>query len=181
MVTSDAAGTAESPDSKRARTFGGVDVSVVSLGICAVATSDLDTEAVYGHITGCLLDPEKVKLGRRLERQRMDAFTVFRKVPLNDAVGRRVKSKWLDDVKIGPDGTEIVRSRLVAMQLAWDYRWDTFAGTPPLPAVRMMLSFAATLQSEDRRHTYLLGVWDVSVAFFHTEMDERIVVIPPRG
>lgn len=43
----------------------------------------------------------------------------------------------------------------------------------------MVISFAATLR--DRQHACYLGVWDVSVAFFHAQMDERIVVIPPVG
>lgn len=50
-----------------------------------MATANWDTEAIYGHISGRLLDPELVKIGRRLERERMDHFGVFRRVLLSTA------------------------------------------------------------------------------------------------
>ena len=47
-------------------------------------------------------------------------------------------------------------------------------------AVKLVLSLAATLQL-DGQHSMLIAVHDVSVAFFHAEMDESVVIIPPKG
>ena len=48
----------------------------------------------------------------------------------------------------GGEGERIVRSRLVAMEIAWDTRTDTFAGTPPLKAVRLALALGVSLGRE---------------------------------
>ena len=66
------------------------------------------------------------------------------------------------------------------MQIAVEARYDTFAGTPALGAVRLVISFAATLDSRGQRRR-LLGLHDISVAFYHATIDEDIYVIPPRG
>ena len=69
----------------------------------------------------------------------MEKFEVFRRVSLKDARGKKVRSKWVEDYK-DVEQQRIVRSRLVAMEIAWDVRHDTFAGTPPLKAVRLALA-----------------------------------------
>ena len=51
-------------------------------------------------------------------------------------------------------------------------------GTPPLKVLRMLLALA-TSKGSDRRK--VCGIWDVSVAFFHSPMDEFTVVRPPVG
>ena len=54
--------------------------------------------------------------------------------------GRKtVKSRWVDRAR--PGGK--VKSRFVAMELAFDLRNDTFAGTPPMTCVRFIVSEAA--------------------------------------
>ena len=55
-------------------------------------------------------------------------------------------------------------------------REDVNAGTPPIAVIRSIVSLAAT--KKGRRH---LAVHDVHVAFFHADLDEWIVVIPPPG
>ena len=110
------------PESKRRRTIGGLPVNVSSLLIAACV--------VYGAITGELLDPVLVEQGRQKEREQIVKFEVYQRVPLYLAKGKRVKSKWVEDYKV-VGGSRIVRSRLVAMEFAWDTRYDTFAGTPP--------------------------------------------------
>ncbi len=47
----------------------------------------------------------------------MEKFHVFEWVKAEDAKGKRVKSKWVEDYKEGEHG-RIVRSRLVAMEIA---------------------------------------------------------------
>ena len=84
----------------------------------------------------------------------------------------------MDDYKLD-NGTKIVRSRFVAMQVAYEIRSDCFAGTPGLMSVRLVLSFAATLVGGKRAR--LIGLYDVSVAFYHALLDELIWVEPPNG
>ena len=55
-------------------------------------------------------------------------------------------------------------------------REDVFAATPPLAAKRFMLSRAAS-----RGNGHCLGLWDVSVAFFHPTIEEEVFVRPPKN
>ena len=68
---------------------------------------------------------------------------------------KSIRSKWLDD--FSSHGTE-VKSRLVAIKVAYGSRDDYFAGVPPLNALPLVLSLAA---SRGRRITF----FDVVVAF----------------
>ena len=133
---------------------------------------------VYGHLSGELLDPLLVHEGREKERENLRKFEVYGRVPRMQARGKRVRVQWLDDYRTGPDNERFVRSRLVAMQIAWEARSDCFAGTPVLCVVRLVLSYAATLVRGPRMR--LCALYDVSVAFYHALLDEDIWV-DPRG
>ena len=50
-------------------------------------------------------------------------------------------------------------------------REDVLAATPPLAAMRFILSRAVA-----RGHGRSLGWWDVSVAFFHATIEEKVFV-----
>ena len=71
---------------------------------------------------------------------------------------------WLDSQKrVG-----LVRSTLVVNQVRGACkRDDVLAATPILAAMRFTLSRAAF-----RGHGRCLGLWDVSVAFFHATIEE---------
>ena len=109
------------PESKRRRTIGGLPVNISSLLVAVCA--------VYGALSGELLDPALVETGRQKERDQMSKSEVYRRVPLHSAKGKRVKSKWVEDYKV-VGGSRIVRSRLVAMEFAWDTRYDTSCRHP---------------------------------------------------
>ena len=78
---------------------------------------------------------------------------------------KRVRVQRLDDYKRDVDGSVIVRSRLVAMQVAWEPRTDCFAGT-------------CKTDVELRTHTVQRPekqiVWfpRLVVAFYHALLDE---------
>ena len=94
-------------------------------------------------------------------------FEVHAKVNEEQARGKRIwNSAWLDAQKRpGP-----VRSRLVVSQVRGaSKREDVFAATAPLAAMRFTLSRAAS-----RGHGRCLGLWDVSVAFFHAAIEEEV-------
>ena len=100
-------------------------------------------------------------------------FEVFEEVDEKVAAGHRVwGTGWIDHRKT----PLLVRSRLVAKQVRGaNKREDVFAGTPPLGMMRYVLSRAAT-----RGRARCLGVYDVSVAFFHAALTELVFVRPPR-
>ena len=135
--------------------------------VMAMMCAALPAGPVYGTISGELLDPDMVAAGRKRERELMEKFHVFDRVKAEDAKGNCVRSKWVEDYKDGEQG-RIVRSRLVAMEIAWDARSDTFAGTQPLKAVRLVLALAVSLGLD-----YLICLYDVSVAFYHAVLDEE--------
>ena len=55
-------------------------------------------------------------------------------------------------------------------------REDVFAATAPLAAMRFILSRASS-----RGHGRCLGLWCVSVAFFHAAIEEEVFVRPPEN
>ena len=76
----------------------------------------------------------------------MRTFKVWSYVEAAKAVGGKlVRVKWVEDQRDG-----FVRSRLVAMEIAYDLRGDTFAGTPELVLVRYLISRAASFASSSR-------------------------------
>jgi hypothetical protein len=96
--------------------------------VMAMMCAALPAGPVYGTISGELLDPDMVAAGRKRERELMEKFRVFDLLKAEDTTGKRVRSKWVEDYKDGEQG-RVVRSRLVAMEIARDTRSDTFAGT----------------------------------------------------
>eukprot|EP00959_Pyramimonas_sp_CCMP1952_P321942 6736458-Pyramimonas_sp.AAC.1 len=138
-------------------------------------------QKVFGARSGRRLDPSLAKQGREKEHRQMEEFQVFDRALENFAKGKRVRGKWVDDERYNDDGRESVRSRFVAMQFAWDVRGDTIAGTPPLAAFRLVVSFASSLYSTGIGYDGALALYDVPVAFFHAHIDEDIYVAPPKG
>ena len=133
-----------------------------------------DVPEVYEIYNGLKLDEEQVRVGRETEVKRLLEFEVYEEVNEEQARGKRIwNSAWLDSQKrLG-----LVRSRLVVNQVRGaSKREDVFAATPTLAAMRFILSRAAS-----RGHGRCLGLWDVSVAFFHATIGEEVFVRPPNN
>ena len=83
---------------------------------------------------------------------------LFERVLIPLARGKKVRCRWLEKMKHGPDGP-FVRSRLVPMEMAHG---------------------AGTSQMHQDHH---LGLYDISVAFRHALLphDEPTAMYPPRG
>ena len=130
---------------------------------------------VYGERSGLALDPVNVAEGRLRELRQMNNHHVYDYVPLAEIPkGQRIETaRWLDDLNPAAEDPEAVRSR-VDDQMARD---ECFQGTPPLKAVRAIISLASSKQPLGRR---IIGLWDARVAFFHALMDEPTVVMPPK-
>ena len=135
---------------------------------------------LYGDKTGKLLDPEKVIKGRLTELKHMNDHHVYDWIDEAEIPkGTKVEtSRWLDDLKPRDGDENSVRSRTVVQQYNVYKRLDVHQGTPPLKVLRMLLALATSKDSHRRK---VSGIWDVSVAFFHSPMDEFTVVRPPVG
>ena len=135
---------------------------------------------LYGARTGKLMDPEKVVKGRLTELTHMNDHHVYDRIDEGDIPkGTMIESsRWCDDLK-PRDGDETnVRSRIVVQQYNVVKQDDVHQGTPPLKVLRMLLALATSKDSLRRK---VCRIWDVSVAFFHSPMDEHTVVPPPPG
>ena len=99
------------------------------------------------------------------------------------AVGKKVRSMWLDEKRVGEDGVISVRPRCVAMEFNEFERLGTNAGTPPSKFVKLVISRAATKRRPGVIDwTRVLGIYDIVFVFWHADLplDEPIFVIPPK-
>ena len=124
---------------------------------------------LYGDRTGKLLDLETVVKCRQTERKQVNDHHVYYWIDEAD--------RWCDDLKPRDGDESNVWSRVVVQQHNVVNRDDVYQGTPQLKVPRMLLALAT---SKDYRRK-VCGIWDVSVAIFHSPMDEFTVVRPPPG
>ena len=120
---------------------------------------------------GVELDPEEVKKGRKDEVEFMvDKLGMFEFGTLEEAMRRNggktpTTTRWLDGRKVGDDGKEFVRSRLVGR----DFKAkggqggpaELFAAMPPLEAKKVLFRMAAGRRRWRRRR----GLPEVKVMF----------------
>ena len=100
----------------------------------------LPPKKIYGTRSGVPLDPVKVAAGRQREMDSVSRHDVKEDVLNSEAVGGvHVKGDWVEDNK-----GDVVRSRFVVKQIAYDYRDDVSQSTPALLVFRMMLAFASS-------------------------------------
>ena len=74
-----------------------------------------------------------------------------------------------------PQGDE-VRCRLVAAHVALGERLDVTQSTPPLMVARLLLTIASLLLDENEARDWVVGFWDVSLAFCRTKSEELVHV-----
>ena len=100
-------------------------------------------EQAWDDVSGEALDPRKVKEARWLEMDYYKKMNVCVKVPIEEcrrATGKDpLKTRWID---IGKG--ERYRSRWVAKQFKSSDLEDWFAATPPIEALRAIISHAVT-------------------------------------
>ena len=101
----------------------------------------------WGDDSGKMLKTEKVILARKEEIEEFRKHNVYLKVPIEECYQVTGKGplgiRWID-INKGDDEFEEYRSRLVAKEIKFDRRADLFAATPPLEAIKILLSAAVT-------------------------------------
>ena len=109
-------------------------------------TSAMEAIDAYDAKTGEKLDSEEVRKGRAKEVRGLDEFEVKMEVDESEmrlTPGKKIWSKWVETRK--DPNSSAIRCRLCATEVnTGESRSDTFAATPPLKFVRLILSWAAS-------------------------------------
>ena len=125
------------------------------------------TEAIeaYDARTGEKLDSEEVRKGRAKEVRELDDFEVKMEVDeseVRSTPGKKIWSRWVETRK--DPNSSAIRCRLCAAEVnTGDSRSDTFAATPPLKFVRLILSWAASCKPKRANASMIIAVFDISV------------------
>ena len=131
---------------------------------------------IIGVKSGAVLDPAKVQAARQKDIDSIARHEVVELVKTSECKqGAHVKGGWVEDNK-----SDIVRSRFVAKQVAYNPRDDVSQSTPAPLIFRLLLSIAVSIAPIFCGSAVVLSIWDISVAFFHAVMDELVYVHPPR-
>ena len=105
-------------------------------------------EQAWDDVTGADFNPNVVKSARQEEAQYIRKMGLHKKVPVLECWGKfwqaSIKARWVGICK-GDVKQPNYRSRLVAKELNTPKRMDSFAATPSLDAIKLILSMAATL------------------------------------
>lgn len=130
----------------------------------------------WDDVSGSSLPTELVREARRLEIEYIRKMGVYTKVHKSVAKGKKVISlRWIDTNKM--DSTNpMIRSRVVAREFNDGVDPNLFAATPPIEALRYILSKAAT--RGENKNCVMLN--DVSRAFFNAKVTREVYVrLPP--
>ena len=138
----------------------------------------------YDDLTKQQLPTELVKAARRKELDYFEMKTVWNRVSVQEAwkVNGRppITVRWVD-VNKGDDEHPDIRSRLVARQIRGANEDPMFAPTPPLEALRTVLSYVATdVEGEEPKcrdgksaKRMQISLIDISRAYFNAKCDPR--------
>ena len=139
--------------------------------------------AFWDNISGQPLDADGVRQAREEEMSFIRKMRLYDVVPIAEAYAHTGKApiagRWVDTNK-GDSSNPQLRSRYVAKEFRRGVNHDLFAATPPLEALRTLLSMVASVQrrqTTDREVT--LMTMDVSRAFFYAPVTRPVFVELP--
>lgn len=138
--------------------------------------------AEYDDITGEELDPKLVKKGQMEEMRRFEQMKVYDYVLRGEAQknsnGKFVGVRWVK-VNKGTVADPNVRCRLVAQEYAkGEIRDDLFAATPPLFALKLLLSDVASLKETGGKKCIM--TLDVKAAFLYGDTKRDVYIELPK-
>jgi len=140
---------------------------------------DDDMTQAWDDVTGEILDPKEVIKARLKEVTYIRQKDVYKKITRREALRRGIKivgTRWID-VNKGDAENPNHRSRLVAKEFNNGKEDGIFAATPPLEALRLLVSDAAIFK--DTHMEKVLMVNDVARAFFEAAATREICVELP--
>ena len=140
--------------------------------------------SAWDDVSGHDLNPAEVVKARAKEMAYIHEKGVWTVIPREVARQRGwpiVKTRWID-INKGDDDSPVYRSRLVAKEFRAGAQEGVFAATPPLEAVRLLLSDAATLPDHDQQSDKVVMINDVARAFFEAPVRRMVCVeLPPEA
>lgn len=131
----------------------------------------------WDDLTGSELDPREVRRARMKEIGYVRNKGVWVKITREEAKRRKLKvlkTRWIDINKGDQDNID-VRSRFVAKEFNTGEEAGLFAATPPLEALRFLISRAATGKHEDS----VVMINDVARAFFEAPIQRDVCIELP--
>lgn len=135
-----------------------------------------EEEDAQDDVSGVDLDPELVKEAREVEMTFFRKMVVYTRVPraMQKAKGGKVIGvRWVD-VNKGDYEKPDYRSRLVGQEFNTGKNDELYASTPPLEALRYVVSSAATWTTDgEQRHVM---VNDVRRAYFYAKTSRDIYI-----
>ena len=131
----------------------------------------------WDDVSGAALNPQEVKRARREEIDYVHKMNLYTKVPIKEAYQATGKApisvRWID-INKGDTEAPNYRSRLVAREINTSKRDDLFAATPPLEALKVILSLTTSSNKGE-----IIMINDISRAFFHAPAKRQVYVQLP--
>ena len=119
-----------------------------------------------------------MRKAREPELKYLRDLGVYEKFDEKEAVAKYkiapVDTKWIDTDKAFEGEPMQIRSRMCARDFKSDDRPDLYAGTPPLEALKAIISIAA-----NNKDTFSIMHIDVSRAYFHAKAQRPVLIRLP--
>ena len=134
----------------------------------------------FGDVSGPPLNHKLAKNARQLEMQFFRDRGVYRKASraeANSLCCKAITTRWIDSNK-GDEANPNYRSRLVGKEYNTGHDNALYASTPPLEALRIIVSSAAT-GNEARRKKKCIMINDVSRAYFYAHHTRDVYIEVP--
>ena len=132
----------------------------------------------FDHITGKELPWHAVRKALELELKYLRDLAVYEKVDEKEAVEKYgvtpVDTKWVGTDKAFEGNQMQIRSRMCAREFKSDDWPDLYAGTPPLEALKAIISIAS-----NHKETFSIMHIDVSRAYFHAKVQRPVLIRLP--
>ena len=141
---------------------------------------DAECQMAWDDLTGEELPAHEVRKARLKEVGYIEDKKVWRRMPRAEAIRRGIKIvdvRWID-INKGDLRNPLYRSRLVAKEFNDSKDDSLYAGTPPLEALRLLVSEAATV-IEGLENDNVIMINDVARAFFEAPAHREICVELP--
>ena len=136
-------------------------------------------EEAADDVSDAHLDPFLVKAGRILEMKYFKDMKVYERVPRSHLAtkgGKIIGTMWIDTNKGDADNPNF-RCTLVGMEFRTGPDDALFASTPPLEALRLIISKAATLGPGGKKNEIMIN--DVSRAYFYVKCNRNLYIELP--
>ena len=143
--------------------------------------ADESFDYAYDDVSGNILCPKEVKRARLKEIEYIKKKRVYVKIPRNKAIAngwKIIKTRWID-VNKGDEKNPQYRSRFVGKEFNDGEDPSMFAATPPLEALKVLISEASTGRNGEHVKDKVIMINDVARAFFEAPVRRNICVELP--